>query len=115
MLKLLFDQNISFRIIRQVEDFLPLATQVRLLGLENSQDHVIWEFAKSNHYTIVTFDIDYYDMSLIKGTPPKIIWLRIGNTSTMNLVHCLRDNYELIKEFILNNDYKDLACLEINQ
>ncbi len=112
-MKLLFDQNISFRIIKKVEDFLPLANQVRLLGLENSKDLGIWEFAKANDFTIVTFDTDFYDMSLIKGTPPKIIWLRIGNTSTTSLVECLRANYELILEFINNADYKDLACLEI--
>jgi predicted nuclease of predicted toxin-antitoxin system len=46
-MKLLFDQNISFRIIKRVKDLLPLASQVRLLGLENSEDFEIWEYAKS--------------------------------------------------------------------
>jgi len=113
-MKLLFDQNISFRIVKKVEDFLPLTSQVRLLGLENSKDSEIWEYAKMNGFTIVTFDTDFYDMSLIKGTPPKIIWLRIGNTATNNLVECLRSNYGLILEFMNNNDYMDLACLEID-
>lgn len=113
-MKLLFDQNISFRIVKKIEDFLPFASQVRLLGLENSEDYEIWKYAKLNDYTIVTFDTDFYDMSLIKGTPPKIIWLRIGNTSTKNLVLCLKNNYELMKEFVQNTDYKNLACLEID-
>ena len=113
-MKLLFDQNISFRIIKKVEDFLPLSSQVRSLGLENSNDMDIWEFAKAHDFNIVTFDADFYDMSLIKGTPPKIIWLRIGNTSTTSLVECLKINYELILEFIMNVQYKDLACLEID-
>ncbi|MBK7763982.1 MAG: DUF5615 family PIN-like protein [Bacteroidetes bacterium] len=113
-MKLLLDQNISFRIVKKIQDFLPLASQVKLLGLENSDDYEIWEYAKLNDYTIVTFDTDFYDMSLIKGTPPKIIWLRIGNTSTKNLVVCLLNNVELIKEFVQNNEYKDLACLEID-
>ena len=81
-MKLLFDQNISFRIIAKLQDLLPLASQVRLLGLENSTDFEIWDFAKTNEFTIITFDTDFYDISLIKGTPPKIVWLRIGNTST---------------------------------
>jgi predicted nuclease of predicted toxin-antitoxin system len=55
-MKLLFDQNISFRIIRKVGEFLPFATQVRLLGLENAKDLEIWEYAKVNSYTIITFD-----------------------------------------------------------
>lgn len=42
-MKLLFDQNISFRIVKMLEDFLPLASQVRLLGLENLDDYKVWE------------------------------------------------------------------------
>jgi predicted nuclease of predicted toxin-antitoxin system len=113
-MKLLFDQNISFRIVGKLQDLLPQASQVRLLGLENSTDFEIWNFAKVNDYTIITFDTDFYDLSLIKGTPPKIVWLRIGNISTKQLALCIRNNFDLITEFIQNSDYKDLACLEID-
>ena len=89
-MKLLFDQNISFRIIGKLQDIMPFASQVRLLGLENSTDIEIWDFAKANDYTIITFD-----------------------TSTTQLASYIRSNLELIKEFIQNADYKDLACLEI--
>lgn len=113
-MKLLFDQNISFRIVGKLQDLLPHSSQVRLLGLENSTDFEIWDFAKTNDYTIITFDTDFYDISLIKGTPPKIVWLRIGNISTKQLATCIRNNIDLIAEFIQNSDYKDLACLEID-
>jgi len=111
--KLLFDQNISFRIVKKIEHFLPECSQVRLLGLDNCKDSEIWEFARDNAYSIVTFDTDFYDISLIKGTPPKIIWLRIGNTSTQHIVDCLQMNIELIKTFLHHSDYSQLACLEI--
>ena len=110
MMKLLFDQNISFRIVKKVQYFLPLSSQVRLLGLENSNDFEIWEYARANEYTIVTFDTDFYDISLIKGIPPKIVWLRLGNVSTNDLVNRLRQNHELIREFIETSYYKDLSC-----
>jgi len=58
-MKLLFDQNISFRIVKLLIDILPLSSQVRLLGLENAKDLEIWEYAKFNGYTIVTFDTDF--------------------------------------------------------
>ena len=74
-MKLLFDQNISFRVIRGIKSVFPLAKQVRELGLENSTDLEIWNFAQKEGYTIVTFDSDFYDLSLIKGFPPKILWL----------------------------------------
>lgn len=114
-MKLLFDQNISFRILKLIENLFPTATQARLLGLENSTDIAIWQYAKDNEYTIVTFDTDFYDLSLIKGVPPKIVWLRLGNISTHNLANILQQNYELIKEFTLNSDYINLACLEIDE
>lgn len=52
-MKLLFDQNISFRILKRVIDFIPSANQVRMLGLENAKDIEIWNYARENGYTIV--------------------------------------------------------------
>ncbi len=109
-MKLLFDQNISFRISELIQDDFPNSSQVRLSGLENSSDKQIWEFAKKNSFTIVTFDSDFYDFSIIFKSPPKVIWLRIGNTSTKNIEKIIRDNKNTIKNFIedLESD-----CLEI--
>ncbi len=73
-MKLLFDQNISFRLIKRIIDFFPDSKQVRELGLENSSDIEIFEFAKRNEFAIVTFDSDFCDLNIIKGYPPKIIW-----------------------------------------
>ena len=87
--------------------------QVRDGNLENSSDTVIWNFAKEGEYCIVTFDSDFYDLSLVKGFPPKIIWLRTGNTSTKNIEKLLRENQLLIQEFIDNKDYTEISCLEI--
>jgi predicted nuclease of predicted toxin-antitoxin system len=114
-MKLLFDQNISFRIVRQLDNILPQSSQVRLLGLENADDIEIWEYAKTHDFVVVTFDTDFYDLSLIKGVPPKIIWLRLGNVTTKQIATCVIANLELIKEFIINEDYKELACLEIDK
>jgi len=113
-MKLLLDQNISFRITNRIQDIFPGSKQVRDLGLENSKDLVIWSFAKENGYCIVTFDGDFYDMGLIKGSSPKVIWLRLGNTSTQNIEKVLRKNFELIKTFLSDPNYLELGCLEIN-
>jgi predicted nuclease of predicted toxin-antitoxin system len=113
-MKLLLDQNISFRIISRIQDIFPGSKQVRELGLENSKDPAIWIFAKENGYYIVTFDGDFYDLGLIKGSSPKVIWLRLGNTSTQNIEKVLRKNFELIKTFLTDPDYLEIGCLEIN-
>ncbi|TDE07560.1 DUF5615 family PIN-like protein [Flavobacterium sandaracinum] len=72
-MKLLFDQNISFRIISKIEANFPEVKQVKQLGIENYSDVKIWKFAKENEFSIVTFDADFFDLSNLKGHPPKII------------------------------------------
>jgi len=109
-MKILFDQNISFRLVKQITDIFPKATQVRHLGLENATDQEIWNFAKNHDYTIVTFDGDFYDFSLVWGHPPKIVWIRTGNKSTKEIESLLRKHMQNIELFISE---KDLACLEI--
>lgn len=109
-MKLLFDQNISFRIINKIALVYPNSEQVRRLQLENSSDLEIWTFAKNNNYTIITFDSDFFDLTNLYGHPPKIIWLKTGNTSTKEIAQLLINKVDLIKEFIENDE---IACLEI--
>jgi predicted nuclease of predicted toxin-antitoxin system len=111
--KLLFDQNISFRIISKIETNFPEAKQVRQLGIENYSDVEIWRFAKENEFTIVTFDADFFDLANFKGHPPKIIWLRFGNTTTHFLANIVNTRNSIIKDFISSVEYSEIACLEI--
>lgn len=99
-MKLLFDQNISFRVIKKINDVFPSAVQVRELGLENATDLNIWEFARTNNCCIVTFDGDFIDISALRGAPPKIIWLRAGNTCTDSIAEVIRKKSEDIKLFL---------------
>lgn len=112
-MKLLFDQNISFRIISKIENNFPEAKQVRQLGIENYSDMDIWKFAKEMNYTIVTFDGDFYDLSNFNGFPPKIIWLRFGNTKTDFIANILNSRHSIIKDFIDAKEFSGIACLEI--
>jgi predicted nuclease of predicted toxin-antitoxin system len=114
-MKLLFDQNISFRILRKVSFAFPEAKQIREIGLENKSDKQIWDFARENNFTIVTFDADFFELSNLFGTPPKIIWLRTGNRKTDDLAEFLISKVEFIKDFLSNPSYNELACLEIDE
>jgi predicted nuclease of predicted toxin-antitoxin system len=111
--KLLFDQNISFRILSKIKVNFPDAKQVRQLGIENYSDIDIWKFAKENEFTIVTFDADFYDLSNFKGFPPKIIWFRFGNTKTDLIADIINSRNLIIKDFVSSPEYSEIACLEI--
>lgn len=110
-MKLIFDQNISFKIVKLVEDIFPKSKQLRDLGIENYSDKQIWQFALQNKYTIVTFDSDFYNFSLVWGFPPKIILLRTFNQTTKNIEFLIRSHSESIKDFLKNEKY---ACLELS-
>ena len=114
-MRLLFDQNISFRLTKALSAVYPESQQVRTLGLENFSDKKIWTFAKENQYSIVTFDADFYDLVTLYGHPPKVIWLRLGNTSTKNLAKIFERHFEIIKSFLTDSNYSDIGCLEIDE
>jgi predicted nuclease of predicted toxin-antitoxin system len=110
-MKLLFDQNISHRIIGRVSEHFPHSKQVRELGLEGCSDREIWEYAMENSFTIATFDGDFFDLSLVWGHPPKIIWLRTRNQSTQHILQGLITHKKDIMDFI--ND-SNLSCLSLS-
>lgn len=113
-MKLLFDQNISFRVVNKLRPIFPNCGQVRNLNLENKSDREIWNFAKNEQYTIVTFDADFYDLVTLFGHPPKVIWLRMGNTNSNNLITTLQKHSDIITAFISDKSYIDIGCLEID-
>jgi predicted nuclease of predicted toxin-antitoxin system len=101
---LLFDQNISFRKIKEILRFFPGSKQLREAGLEGKHDREIWKWAKSNGFSIVTFDSDFVDLSLLYGFPPKVIWLKLGNSSTSRIAkEFIEKEYE-IKDFLKNEN-----------
>ncbi len=112
-MKLLFDQNISFRVVSQIKIFFPEAFHVRDFNLQFASDKQIWDFAKENQYNVVTLDADFYDLVILFGHPPKIIWLRLGNTSSNKMAAVIINQKELILNFLEHMQYSDISCLEI--
>ncbi|MBN7809409.1 DUF5615 family PIN-like protein [Algoriphagus sp. H41] len=97
---LLFDQNISYRILKEISADFPDCKQVREVGLEGKTDREIWSWAKQAGFAIVTFDSDFADLSVLLNSPPKIIWLRLGNTSTKNIAQTLLSRKSEIRDFL---------------
>ena len=98
-MKLLLDENLSDRIVDKIIDLYPDSQHVKTLGLINTDDAIIWEFAKMNSFVIISKDSDFHQRSLLYGHPPKFIYLRIGNSPTSKIVQILRDNLATITQF----------------
>ncbi len=109
-MKLLLDENVSFRVLRSIISVFPGSIHVSKEGSNVKEDQEIFDFAKGNEFTILTFDEDFYDLQLLKGHPPKIIWLRFGNSSNLKIVNKLIENRPTIISFLSN---PEVGILEI--
>lgn len=97
--KLLFDQNLSPRLVASVSDRFPGSAHVRTLGLASSDDAEVWRAAAAGGYTIATKDADFHQMSFLYGHPPKVVWLRLGNCTTQQIEAVLRARVDVLREF----------------
>ncbi len=80
-MKLLLDQNLSRRLLADIQDMFPGSSHVQLLGMESADDLALWRFAAEEGYAIVTKDVDFLEIQLVRGFPPKVVWLNCGNVS----------------------------------
>ncbi len=88
-MKLLLDENLSPKLPALIAAQFPGSLHIRDCGLKGATDEAIWGFARTNNFTIVSKDSDFYQRSLFYGSPPKLVWLRIGNCTRDDLVYLL--------------------------
>ncbi len=98
-MKLLFDENLSFRLVVALADIYPDSRHVRETGLLGADDLRIWNYAAEHGFLLVSKDTDFYERSLVFGAPPKIVWLRIGNSTVKETISLLRSRYIVIRRF----------------
>jgi predicted nuclease of predicted toxin-antitoxin system len=108
--KLLLDQNLSRRLLPDLVQSFPGSTQVQHAGLESAGDADIWAYAKQHGFAIVTKDADFAELALLRGYPPKVIWLNCGNVNNATVHRKLLDNAAAIQLFIASVEN---AVLEI--
>lgn len=109
-MKLLFDQNLSYRLVRRLSDLDLDVKHVNEVLPQGAPDKAIWEYAKANGYSIVTFDRDFFDFAMVWGYPPKVIRFRTRNQTSAYIEQLFRFQLSSIMLF-LNDD--QLACLEV--
>ncbi|MGH3089379.1 MAG: DUF5615 family PIN-like protein [Rubrobacteraceae bacterium] len=109
-MRLLFDQNLSFRLARLLEDVYPDSLRVRDIGLLEADDTAIWRHAAEHDLVIVSKDSDFHQMSLLYGHPPKTVWLRVGNAPTSTVAGLLRERQATMQRF---HDDPDSAILAL--
>lgn len=108
-MKLLFDENVSPRLVAALSDEFPGSVHVRDLGMARASDAAIWAYARDHGLTILSKDSDFHQVSFLRGPPPKVIWIRRGNCSTGDIEALVRSNRSEILAFGADGEAAFLA------
>ncbi|MGB9750724.1 MAG: hypothetical protein C0183_04815 [Roseiflexus castenholzii] len=111
-MRLLFDHNMSPRLLRSLSDLYPDSSHVSLVGLATADDRTVWQYAQTHDYIIVTKDSDFSDINVLLGFPPKILWLRLGNCTTGDIERALRNGHMAITNFAADPTIGTLELFE---
>ena len=110
-MKLLLDANLSWRLVAVLKQHFEDCLHVDSVGLSvPAKDAEIWDYARKNNMIIVTNDEDFIDFMNVKGFPPKVILLKIGNQLRLFIANLLIRRKEEILAFSISNE---VGLLEI--
>ncbi len=100
-MKLLLDENLSWRMIKKLKPFFEEVDHVSKLKIIQPADDIsIWNYAKKNGFTIISKDDDFEKIVLLRKSPPKLIYLKTYNLDTQKLIDLIVKNTDKISEFI---------------
>lgn len=101
-MKLLFDENLSPKLVSALVDIFPDSAHVDRVGLGGADDNQVWCYARQYGFTLVSKDSDFHEKSLLQGYPPKVIWIKRGNCTNKQIEMMLRNKAEQIN--VMLND-----------
>ena len=98
-MKLLFDENVSHKLVGRLTSEYPSSAHVRNVGLRGAHDDQVWDHARAGGFVIVSKDTDFRERSYVEGFPPKVIWLDVGNAGTTAIAELFQHERERIERF----------------
>ncbi len=99
MPRLLFDEPLSEELCKTLADIFPGSLHIRLLGRGGAPDTIVWDLAHQHGCLVVSKDEDFHRLAVLRGAPPKFVWIRLGNCTTDDIVQLLRRRREDIIRF----------------
>ena len=82
----------------------PGSRHVAELGLDTATDRAIWDYAGEHGFMIVSKDSDFRQLAFLLGPPPKAIWVRVGNVSTLDILSVLQQYRQAVESFASTAD-----------
>ena len=111
-MKLLLNENLTFRLTKPLQADYPGSCHVKDVGLLETDDTLVWQWARRKGFAIITQDADYEQLARLRGHPPKVIYLRFGNSTLLSMLTQLQHHRAIIAAFLT---HPTAACLELTQ
>ncbi|MGQ0466004.1 MAG: DUF5615 family PIN-like protein [Sporichthyaceae bacterium] len=113
-MRLLFDQNLSRRLVPMLETEFPGSAHVGSLTLDAATDREIWDYAGKHSFIVVSKDSDFRQLAFLLGPPPKAVWLRLGNCTTATIAGTLQAHVSTITRFASSPEEALLVLPDLN-
>lgn len=97
-MKLLVDSQLPPALARHIDECGTACIHVRDVGLARALDQTIWDYARSHNLVIVSKDRDFRDIAILKGSPPQVIWVRLGNCRRIDLIAAFDRSWKAVQE-----------------
>lgn len=111
-MRLLFDEQLAEDLCQLLGVGFPDSLHIRLLGRGGASDEEIWQLALEHRCVLVTKDEDFHRLSVLRGAPPKVIWIRLGNCTTAEIAALLLQYRSDIQRFL---DQEEATFLELGR
>ena len=103
-MRLLLDQNLSWRLVRLLESKFPDVVHVSSVGLSQATDLQIWLYAMLHEFIIVSKDSDFQNLIQGRNSFPKFIWITIASARTSTIAQTLLEHFDHICAFAESAD-----------
>ena len=103
-MRLLLDQNLSWRLVRLLESKFPDVVHVSTVGLSQATDLQIWLYAMLHEFIIVSKDSDFQNLIPGRNSFPKFIWITIASARTSTIAQTLLEHFDQICSFAESED-----------
>ena len=111
-MQLLFDNNLPPALEKKLRRGFPGSRHVFTLNIHTFSDDELWNYARDSEFVVVTKDVDFIELQFLRGYPPKIVWLTMGNASTAYIAETLIRHTENMRAF---GENLRSGCLVINE
>jgi predicted nuclease of predicted toxin-antitoxin system len=99
-MRLLLDENVSWRLATYLRPHFEAVLHVRDIGLDESPDTSIWRYARQHGYDLLTKDDDFVRLVLVEGFPPRVVTLQNAQVPVKILAEFLLARLPQLESFL---------------